>query len=298
MWKTRKGQNNRLIYMDDIKNFSKNEKELETQIQTENIQSRYRNGIWHRKICHASNQKWQTTHNGRYRTTKSSTHLNPRRKENLLILGDIGRWHHQANRKERKTKQNKKRIFQKNQNITRDKTLLQELCQRNKYLGCLPCRILGTILEVNQRRRKLMTMHKGLHPRNDVDRLYTSRREAGRGLASIKDSVDTSIQRLEDNIEKRGGSLIAAIRNNSNDTRTSGTTITRNQKWEEKQLYGRFKRLTSYTSLEKTWTWLRKGNYKRENESHLIATQNNAIRTNHSKARIDKVQLQMLVMWG
>ena len=67
-------------------------------------------------------------------------------------------------------------------------------------------------------------------------------------------------------------------------------TITRKQKWKEKQLYGRFKRLINYISLEKTWTWLRKGNFKRETESLVIATQNNAVRTNHIKARIDKTQ--------
>ena len=38
------------------------------------------------------------------------------------------------------------------------------------------------------------------------------------------------------------------------------------------------------------WTWLRKGNFKRETESLLIAAQNNAIRTNHIKSRIDKTQ--------
>ena len=42
--------------------------------------------------------------------------------------------------------------------------------------------------------------------------------------------------------------------------------------------------------LFKTWTWLRKGNFKRETESLLIAAQDNAIRTNHIKARIDKTQ--------
>ena len=47
-----------------------------------------------------------------------------------------------------------------------------------------------------------MTMQKALHPRDDVDRLYVSRKEGGRGLASIEDNVNASIQRLEDYIEK------------------------------------------------------------------------------------------------
>ena len=46
--------------------------------------------------------------------------------------------------------------------------------------------------QMDQRTRKLM--HKALHPRDSVDRLYVSRKEGGRGLASIEDSVDTSIQ--------------------------------------------------------------------------------------------------------
>ena len=58
----------------------------------------------------------------------------------------------------------------------------------------------------------------------------------------------------------------------------------------KKQLYGRCKRLTRDISHEKTWTWLRKGNLKRETKSLLIAVQNNAINTNHIKARIDKTQ--------
>ena len=67
-------------------------------------------------------------------------------------------------------------------------------------------------------------------------------------------------------------------------------TITRKQKWEGKQLYGRFKRLINNISHEKTRTWLRKGNFKRETESLLMAAQNNAIRTNRIEARIDKTQ--------
>ena len=52
----------------------------------------------------------------------------------------------------------------------------------------------------------------------------------------------------------------------------------------------RFKRLINNISHDKTWTCLRIANFKRETESLLIAAQDNAIRTNHIKARIDKTQ--------
>ena len=135
-----------------------------------------------------------------------------------------------------------------------------------------------------------MTMHKTLHPRDDVDRLYVPRKEGGRGLASIEDSVDTSIQRLEDYIGKHERGLITAIRNNTDNTIDNRRTKIRKQKWEGKQPHGRFKRLINNTAHDKTWTWLRKGNFKREKESLLMAAQNNAIKTNHIKARIDKTQ--------
>ena len=60
---------------------------------------------------------------------------------------------------------------------------------------------------------------------------------------------------------------------------------TKKQKWEGKQLYGRFKRLINI-SHQKSWTWLRKGYLKRETESLLIAAQDITIRTNHIKARL------------
>ena len=46
-----------------------------------------------------------------------------------------------------------------------------------------------------------MTTHKALPTKDDVDRLYVSRKEGGRGLASIEDTVNASIQRLEDYVE-------------------------------------------------------------------------------------------------
>ena len=96
---------------------------------------------------------------------------------------------------------------------------------------------------MDQRTRKLMTMHKPLHPRDDVDRLYVSRNGGGRGIACSEDSVDASIQRLEDYIAKHKGGLITAIRNYTENTMAKRTTITRQQKCGEKQISGCFKRL-------------------------------------------------------
>ena len=83
-----------------------------------------------------------------------------------------------------------------------------------------------------------MAMHKALHPKDDVDRLHVLRKEGGRGLASIDDSVDTSIQRLKDFIEKNERGLITAIRNNTDNTIDNRMTKTRKQKWEENNSMG------------------------------------------------------------
>ena len=62
------------------------------------------------------------------------------------------------------------------------------------------------------------------------DRLYVRRKEGGRGLASIEDSVDASIQRLEDYIEKHERGLITAIRNDTDNTIDDRMAATRKQK--------------------------------------------------------------------
>ena len=135
-----------------------------------------------------------------------------------------------------------------------------------------------------------MTMYMALHPRKDVNRLYVSRKKRGRGLTGSENSVDASIQRFEDYIEKHRGGLITASGNDTDNTMSNRMIITKEHKLEEKQLFGCFKRLINNILHQKTWTCLRKRNLMRETESLQIAAQNNAIRTNHIKARIDKTQ--------
>ena len=43
--------------------------------------------------------------------------------------------------------------------------------------------------ELDRKTQKLLTMHKGLHLRNDIDRLYVSRKDGGRRLMSCKSTI-------------------------------------------------------------------------------------------------------------
>ena len=43
--------------------------------------------------------------------------------------------------------------------------------------------------ELDRKTRKLLTLHKGLHPKIDVDRLCVSRKEGGRELASYRSTI-------------------------------------------------------------------------------------------------------------
>ena len=58
----------------------------------------------------------------------------------------------------------------------------------------------------NKWTRKLMTMKKVLNTRDDIERVYASRK--GRRLISIEDCIDVSIQAFEEYIKKSKERLI------------------------------------------------------------------------------------------
>ena len=43
--------------------------------------------------------------------------------------------------------------------------------------------------ELDRKTRNFLLMHKGLHPKSDIDRLYVRRKEGRRGLVSCKSTV-------------------------------------------------------------------------------------------------------------
>ena len=59
-----------------------------------------------------------------------------------------------------------------------------------------------------------MTMHKALHPRDDIDRLYVTRKEGGRAIIINEDCVDALI-RLEKYIKNSNERLVTAASNSN-----------------------------------------------------------------------------------
>ena len=157
-------------------------------------------------MCHACNEKWQRTYNWRNGTTKSRQDENIRRKETYKYLGILEAYTiKQVEMKDRIQKEYLKRTRKLLETKLSRKNLIKGIntwaVPLVRYSGSFLKWTTDELKQMGQRTRKLMTMNKALHPRDDVDRLYVSRKEGGRGLASIEDSVDAPIQRFKDYIK-------------------------------------------------------------------------------------------------
>ena len=149
---------------------------------------------------------------------------------------------------------------------------------------------------VDRKTRKLFKMYGALHPKSDVDRLYIPRKEGGRGLISIEDCVELAMTGLEVYVDGSEERLIQAARGDKIDALEVASALKRPRKekrledWEKKVLHGQYLRQTKEVRSDQCWTWLQNGDLKRETESLIVAAQNQSIRANVVKARIDKSQ--------
>ena len=200
-YKIRRSQEkvNHLMYMDDIELFPNNKKELETLIHTIRIYSQDIGMEFGIEKCALLVMKSGKRHliDG-IELPNQDTIRTPAENETYKYLGILEA--DTIKQVEMKSKIQKEYLWR-----TR-KLLKTKLNSRNlikgintwvvslvRYSGPFLKWTRDELRQMDQRTRKLITMHKAIHPRDDVDRLYVPRKEGGRGLASIEDSVDTSI---------------------------------------------------------------------------------------------------------
>ena len=105
--------------------------------------------------------------------------------------------------------------------------------------------------DLDRKTRKLLTMHNGLHPKSNVDRIYIPREEGGRGLISVEDCVESATLGLERYINDSDERLIKAARKisggHNNETAVEYKIRKKNERkeqWREKVMHGQFVRQT------------------------------------------------------
>ena len=153
---------------------------------------------------------------------------------------------------------------------------------------------------IDRKTRKLYTIYGGLHPKSNVDKLYTPRKDGGRGLIAIEDCVELAVRGLDEYVHGSDERLIQAARGDRVDGLEAASALKKAKKekrlqdWEEKALQSQYLRQTKEVRSEQSWVWLQNGDLKREAESLIVAAQNQSIRTNLVKAKIDKSQKDTL----
>ena len=148
---------------------------------------------------------------------------------------------------------------------------------------------------MHRRTRKILAINGCLHTRSNVARLYLPRKEGGRGLIGIEESVRKERKSLYGYLrESTEWMLQAALKEKVVVEEENLQDYERRRKeekvksWKEKALHSEFVQQTSDLAGEESWRWLRDGFLKKETEGLILAAQEQALRTNSIKHSIDK----------
>ncbi|XP_053147207.1 uncharacterized protein LOC128342972 [Hemicordylus capensis] len=145
--------------------------------------------------------------------------------------------------------------------------------------------------------RKIMTINHALHPCSDVDRLYLPRSSGGRGMLQVYQTVEEEKRGLEKYIKDSEEDALKMVNNeklfNTNETKQAykkERVKNRAEKWKNKSLHGQYlHNITGISNITtKTWQWLKNGNLKKETEGLILAAQEQALRTNAIRAKVEK----------
>ena len=151
---------------------------------------------------------------------------------------------------------------------------------------------------MDRKTRKLLTMYGALHPCGNVGRIYLKKEKGGYGLISVEDCVKQARLRMAEYCSHNQNALLGLETDITEVETAEGYKIRkereREDEWKRMALHGQFLRDTETISDDMSWTWLRRGYLKRQTASLILAAQDQALRTNLVKTKIDKTQNQPL----
>jgi hypothetical protein len=170
------------------------------------------------------------------------------------------------------------------------------------------------IQKLDRKTRKMLTIHGQIHPRADIDRLYVTRKEGGRGLMQVEGAYIAETLNLVKYVENKEDPLIQIVRTHQHNTNSALLQTTNKfensfqsetkqiksiipqnlkEKWEEKRMHGQFPRSLDekLVNEEQSYRWLKFGDIKAETESTIVAAQDQTISTKYFKRKILKDEI-------
>ena len=113
--------------------------------------------------------------------------------------------------------------------------------------------------------RKVLTMNGAFHPKSDVDGLFVSTEDGGRGLITCGGGVRGEENSLGWYVRNSLEVLLQIIKSEKTVSKDEFKTSWNNEKLDSlkgKRLHGQFFReLPETTHVRETWSWLRKSTY-------------------------------------
>jgi hypothetical protein len=142
------------------------------------------------------------------------------------------------------------------------------------------------IKNIDIQTRKLFTMHGAFHPKSSTNRLYQPRKEGGRGLCSIEQTIyeeEGNLNKYVKEMSKNDKHLEEYHKQNKqiNEERNQ------QEKWQNKPLHGHYHQsIEKVADISKSYQWLEKSDIRDNTEALIMAAQEQALKTRAIEAKI------------
>ena len=290
---------NHLMFMDDIKIYGKNTKEIDSLVQTIRIiteDMRMEFGIDKCAVVNINKGKIIQTEGIKLPDNKTIKDIGISSYKYLGILES------DTIKNQEMKIDIRKEYFSRVKAILKSKLNSGHIVKAMNTWAVPVVRYSGGIVEwtkeelenIDRKTRKLMTINKALHPRACVARLYIPREIGGKGMQSVEDCINTERRALGQYLKHNQDEWLTKAWNekvisvDEEPERYKEQTVNqRKEEWENKQMQGQYLRQTKEIAHEGSWQWLMRGELKKETEGMLMAAQDQALRTRYIQNRID-----------
>ncbi|KAF7649568.1 hypothetical protein LDENG_00139440 [Lucifuga dentata] len=134
--------------------------------------------------------------------------------------------------------------------------------------------------------RKFLTMHGGFHPKSRTLRLYAQRKEGGRGLVSVRATIQDETRTIQE-YNRKMAPQDKLLSEYLRQQKTKGNEEQEETSWKTKPLHGMYhQQIEGVADITKSYQWLEKTGLKDNTETLIMAAQEQALSTRFIEAGV------------